>query len=282
MPAGQSLYDPRALREDAIPGQRVARARALRSWTGTTSSRKAKIIIVDEFTGRLMHGRRFSEGLHQAIEAKEGRAGCSASRSPSPPLLSRTTSACTRNWAGMTGTAMTEAEEFGKIYNLDVYGHPDATSPVVRADYADQIYKTAGVKVARGRANEIRGTAPVRASRSLSAPSLIETSEMLSEMLKPQAAYRTTCLNAKQHETGGRRNRASRVASGTVTIATNMAGRGVDILLGGNPDGASRASASAVAKAWTWPCFRQRRSGVAGRRWTRRQRRGARSDRAAS
>ncbi len=193
-----------------------------------------QVIIVDEFTGRLMHGRRYSEGLHQAIEAKEG-----------VPIQRENLTLATitlQNYfrmyeklAGMTGTAATEAEELHKIYGLDVTVIP-TNKPVVRQDYPDVVFKNQRAKF-QAVAQEIeelhRQGQPV-----LVGTVAIETSEMLSETLR-RRGIRHEVLNAKHHE-----REAAIIAqagrSGAVTIATNMAGRGVDIKLGGDPEGLAR------------------------------------------
>jgi len=193
-----------------------------------------QVIIVDEFTGRLMHGRRYSEGLHQSIEAKEG-----------VPIQRENLTLATitlQNYfrmyeklAGMTATAATEAEEFDKIYGLDVVQVP-THKPVVREDHQDSVYKNQRAKF-EAVVNEIvechQQGQPV-----LVGTIAIETSEMLSEMLRRKGVPYEV-LNAKQHE-----REAIIIAqagrSGAVTIATNMAGRGVDIKLGGDPEGLGR------------------------------------------
>lgn len=193
-----------------------------------------EIIIVDEFTGRLMYGRRFSEGLHQAIEAKEGVQ----IRRENLTLATVTFQNFFRMYeklAGMTGTALTEAEEFEKIYNLEVVAIPTNVS-VVRLDQEDLIY---GTEEAKWKAviDEIR----MRTEKQqpvLVGTVAIETSERLSKQLK-RAGIEHDVLNAKQHEReAGIIAQAGR--PGAVTIATNMAGRGVDILLGGNAEGLAR------------------------------------------
>jgi len=193
-----------------------------------------EVIIVDEFTGRLMFGRRYSEGLHQAIEAKEG-----------VPVQRESLTLATitfqnyfrmyRKLAGMTGTAATEAEEFSKIYNLDVVVIP-THRPMIRIDHPDQVYKTEAAKF-QAVVAEIeqlhREGRPI-----LVGTTSIEKSETLAAMLK-RRGIEPQVLNAKQHEReAGVIAQAGR--SGAVTIATNMAGRGVDILLGGNPEGIAR------------------------------------------
>ncbi|TVR22541.1 MAG: preprotein translocase subunit SecA [Anaerolineaceae bacterium] len=193
-----------------------------------------EIVIVDEFTGRLMHGRRFSEGLHQAIEAKEGVQ----IRRENLTLATITFQNFFRMYkklAGMTGTALTEQEEFEKIYELDVVAIP-TNVPIQRLDQNDLIYAT---EAAKWKAV----TAEIKARQDKGQPVLvgtvaIETSERLSKLLR-RAKIDHEVLNAKQHEReAGIIAQAGR--PGAVTIATNMAGRGVDILLGGNPEGFAR------------------------------------------
>ncbi|MHB0869014.1 MAG: preprotein translocase subunit SecA [Chloroflexota bacterium] len=188
-----------------------------------------EVIIVDEFTGRLMTGRRYSEGLHQAIEAKEGVR----IQRETKTLATITFQNYFRLYdklAGMTGTAVTEAEEFHKIYKLEVVVMP-THRPMVRKDLPDQIYKTEAAKY-QAVVNEIeelhKGNRPV-----LVGTVSIEKSEMLSEMLARRGIPHQV-LNAKHHEKEARII-AQAGQPGTVTIATNMAGRGVDIILGGNP-----------------------------------------------
>ncbi len=193
-----------------------------------------QIIIVDDFTGRLMIGRRFSEGLHQAIEAKEGVE----IRRENMTLATITFQNFFRMYdklSGMTGTAMTESEEFEKIYDLEVVAIP-THRPVVRDDKEDLIYATEQAKF-NALVEEIK-TRSTTGQPVLVGTVAIETSERLSKALK-KAGVAHEVLNAKQHE-----REASIITQagrpGAVTIATNMAGRGVDILLGGNPEGLAR------------------------------------------
>ena len=193
-----------------------------------------EVIIVDEFTGRLMHGRRFSEGLHQAIEAKEGVRVQRESLTLATITFQNYFRMYTK-LAGMTGTALTEAEEFVKIYNLDVVAIPTHRQ-VIREDLPDQIFKSEQAKY-RAVVNEI-AELHQKGQPVLVGTVAIETSEMLADLLKRKGVPHNV-LNAKQHEKeAGIIAQAGR--SGTVTIATNMAGRGVDILLGGNADGMAR------------------------------------------
>ena len=189
-----------------------------------------QIIIVDEFTGRLMYGRRYNEGLHQAIEAKEGVTVAGESKT----LATITFQNFFRLYdklSGMTGTALTEEEEFGAIYQLDVVEIP-TNRPVVRQDHSDTVYKTEAGKFRA----IIRQVVDCHAKGQpvLVGTISIEKSEVLSKLLKRQGIPHSV-LNAKFHE-----KEAQIVAQagkvGAVTIATNMAGRGTDIMLGGNAE----------------------------------------------
>ncbi len=193
-----------------------------------------QVMIVDEFTGRLMPGRRWSDGLHQAIEAKENVK----IENENQTLASITFQNYFRLFtklAGMTGTAETEAAEFAKIYNLDVVVIP-THRPMIRSDNADFIYKTEQAKF-NAAINEIE-TLHKEGQPVLVGTISIVKSETLSAMLKKKG-IKHTVLNAKYHEM-----EAEIVAQagryGSVTIATNMAGRGTDIVLGGNPEGLAR------------------------------------------
>jgi preprotein translocase subunit SecA len=189
-----------------------------------------EVIIVDEFTGRLMPGRRWSDGLHQAVEAKEGVKIANENQT----LASVTFQNYFRMYkklAGMTGTADTEASEFAKIYNLDVNVVP-TNRKMIRLDFADVVYRTEKEKFAAivEEIKECHRTGQPVLVGTIS----IEKSEKLSGLLN-RNGVKHNVLNAKQHE-----REAEIVAQagrkGAVTIATNMAGRGTDILLGGNPD----------------------------------------------
>ena len=189
-----------------------------------------EVIIVDEFTGRLMYGRRYNEGLHQAIEAKEGVKVASENKT----LATITFQNFFRLYdklSGMTGTALTEEEEFSGIYNLDVVEIP-TNKPVIRIDDPDIVYKTEAGKyravIAQIKECHAKGQPVLVGTIS------IEKSELLSQMLKREGIPHNV-LNAKHHE-----KEAEIVAQaghlGAVTIATNMAGRGTDIMLGGNAE----------------------------------------------
>lgn len=189
-----------------------------------------EIIIVDEFTGRLMYGRRYSDGLHQAIEAKEGIEV----RAESKTLATVTFQNFFRMYkklAGMTGTAMTEESEFREIYNIDVVEIP-TNKPVIRDDQNDAIYRSEDAKF-KAVADEI-AERHAKGQPVLVGTVSIEKSEKLSSYLKKRGIPHKV-LNAKRH-----RQESEIVAQagrfGSVTIATNMAGRGTDIVLGGNPE----------------------------------------------
>ena len=189
-----------------------------------------QVIIVDEFTGRLMYGRRYNEGLHQAIEAKEGVKVASENKT----LATITFQNFFRLYdklSGMTGTALTEEEEFSGIYNLDVVEIP-TNKPVIRIDDPDVVYKTEAGKY-RAVIRQIK-ECHEKGQPVLVGTISIEKSELLSQMLKREGIPHNV-LNAKHHE-----KEAEIVAQaghlGAVTIATNMAGRGTDIMLGGNAE----------------------------------------------
>jgi preprotein translocase subunit SecA len=189
-----------------------------------------QVIIVDEFTGRLMFGRRYSEGLHQAIEAKEG-VKIERESQTLATITFQNYFRMYKKLAGMTGTAVTEEEEFRKIYKLDVTVIP-THMPMIRLDNPDVVYRTEKGKY-QSAVEEIvvkqKTGQPV-----LVGTISIEKSEILSEMLKRRGTPHQV-LNAKFHEQEARIvAQAGRL--GTVTIATNMAGRGTDIILGGNPE----------------------------------------------
>ena len=192
--------------------------------------RDSEIIIVDEFTGRLMEGRRYSDGLHQAIEAKESVEIRRESITYATITL-QNYFRLYKKLSGMTGTAVTEAEEFQKIYKLDVIEIP-TNKPSKRADLADQIFMTENAKW-NAVANKIeelnKDRVPV-----LVGTTTIEKSEFLSKILRSKN-IKCNILNAKQHESEA--EIISEAGSPeSVTVSTNMAGRGTDIILGGNPE----------------------------------------------
>ncbi|MCX8028090.1 MAG: preprotein translocase subunit SecA, partial [Thermodesulfovibrionales bacterium] len=193
-----------------------------------------EVIIVDEFTGRLMPGRRWSDGLHQAIEAKEN-VKIESENQTLATITFQNYFRMYKKLAGMTGTADTEAQEFAQIYNLDVVVIP-TNKPMIRKDYPDVVYKTENAKfnaiITEIEEHHKRGQPVLVGTIS------IEKSEHISHLLKKKG-IKHSVLNAKYHE-----KEAEIVAQagrkGAVTIATNMAGRGTDIVLGGNPEGIAR------------------------------------------
>ncbi len=192
--------------------------------------KEGEVMIVDEFTGRLMPGRRWSDGLHQAVEAKEGLK-IQAENQTLATITYQNYFRMYKKLAGMTGTAETEAEEFLKIYKLEVMGIP-TNRPMRRIENPDIIYRTEREKF-EAAVQEIK-KCNEKGQPVLVGTITIERSEKLSSMLK-RAGVKHVVLNAKHHE-----KEAEIVAQagrkGAVTIATNMAGRGTDILLGGNPE----------------------------------------------
>ena len=225
----ENLYDDQHL-ELTHHLQQALKAHALMKRDRDYVVKDGQVIIVDEFTGRLMFGRRYSDGLHQAIEAKEGVR----IERESQTLATITFQNYFRMYeklAGMTGTAATEEEELRKIYNLDVVVVP-THKPMIRRDLPDVVYKTEAAKF-RAVVEEI-ARRHATGQPVLVGTISIEKSEKLSEMLKKRGIPHQV-LNAKYHE-----KEAEVIAQagrlGAVTIATNMAGRGTDILLGGNPE----------------------------------------------
>ncbi|MCA1406203.1 preprotein translocase subunit SecA [Ensifer sp. IC3342] len=193
--------------------------------------RNGEIVIIDEFTGRMMPGRRYSEGQHQALEAKE-KVQIQPENQTLASITFQNYFRMYEKLAGMTGTAATEAEEFGNIYGLEVVEVP-TNLPIQRADEDDEVYRTAGEKY-KAIIDEIKA-AHERGQPMLVGTTSIEKSELLADMLKKTGFSKFQVLNARYHE-----QEAYIVAQagvpGAVTIATNMAGRGTDIQLGGNPD----------------------------------------------
>lgn len=233
LPAGESLYDAEHA-EQAPYMDNALRAHVLFKRDKEYIVQNGEVIIVDEFTGRLMYGRRFSEGLHQAIEAKEG-VQVRRENLTLATITFQNFFRMYRKLAGMTGTAATEKEEFHRIYDLDVVEIP-TNVPVRRTDYPDQVYKSQAAKFTAV-INEI-DQAVQQGRPVLVGTSAIETSEYVARLLSRRGIAHNV-LNAKNHE-----REAVIIAQagqpGAVTIATNMAGRGVDILLGGNPENLAR------------------------------------------
>ncbi len=227
LPENQSLYDPESTTVVHHVTQAL-RAHTLFHKDQQYIVRNGEVLLIDEFTGRMMVGRRLSDGLHQAIEAKEG-----VKIQPENTTLASITF---QNYfrlyeklSGMTGTAATEAEEFAEIYKLGVVEVP-TNRPVQRKDEHDQVFRTAREKY-EGIVKEIK-EAHAKGQPILVGTTSIEKSELLSELLKKEGIAHNV-LNARQHE-----QEAKIVAEagrlGAVTIATNMAGRGTDIQLGGS------------------------------------------------
>jgi preprotein translocase subunit SecA len=225
IPQGESIYDERYI-ELTHYLENAVKAEAIFHRDKDYIIRDGEIVIVDEFTGRMMPGRRWSEGLHQAIEAKENVRV----RRQNVTMATITFQNYFRMYeklAGMTGTAKTESEEFLRIYNLDVVVIP-TNRPMVRTDYPDLVFKNE-----RGKFDAVVNEIAEMQSEGrpvLVGTTSIEKSEYLSELLRRRGVDHDV-LNAKQHE-----REASIVADagqpGTITIATNMAGRGTDITLG--------------------------------------------------
>ncbi len=239
-PTEKSLKREEAHREYAARSERIhSTSQLLRAYSLFARDvdyvvQEGQILIVDEFTGRILHGRRYSEGLHQALEAKEG-VKVAGENQTLATITFQNFFKMYDKCSGMTGTAATEAKEFLDIYKLDVVQVP-TNRPMIREDHNDEIYKTP-----REKYNAV--VEDIRAMVEKGCPCLvgttsIEKSELLSKLLT-RAGIKHEVLNAKQHE-----KEAMIVAqaghSGAVTIATNMAGRGTDIVLGGNFEVLSR------------------------------------------
>jgi preprotein translocase subunit SecA len=239
-----NLYDP-AHMEVIHHVYQALRAHTLYKLDVDYVNKDGEIIIVDEFTGRQMPGRRWSDGLHQAVEAKEG-VKIERENQTLATITFQNYFRMYKKLSGMTGTAETEAAEFGKIYNLDVVMIP-TNRPLVRREFPDVVYRTEKEKfeaVVNGILQEDNSFANgIKHFNERGQPVLvgtisIEKSETIAEILK-KARVPHEVLNAKQHE------RESRIVAqagrkGAVTVATNMAGRGTDILLGGNPEQMTR------------------------------------------
>ncbi|MEW6775401.1 MAG: preprotein translocase subunit SecA [Bdellovibrionota bacterium] len=234
-----NLYDPSHI-ETVHHVNQGLRAHTLYNRDVDYVVKDGEVIIVDEFTGRLMPGRRWSDGLHQAVEAKEG-VTIERENQTLATITFQNYFRLYEKLAGMTGTADTEATEFAQIYNLEVIVVP-THRPMIRDDTADVVYKTEREKYEAA-------LAAIREKHESGQPVLvgtisIEKSEVLAQMLR-KAGVPHNVLNAKQHE-----REAEIIAqagrSGAVTISTNMAGRGTDIVLGGNPELLARSLSGAT------------------------------------
>jgi preprotein translocase subunit SecA len=257
----RNLYDPENM--EIIHGVNQAlRAHALYQHDVDYMIKDGKVVIVDEFTGRMMPGRRWSDGLHQAVEAKEG-VKIERENQTLATITFQNYFRMYKKLSGMTGTADTEAAEFGEIYKLEVNVIP-TNRPMIRDDRGDLVYRT-GQEKWNAVVEEIR-EAQQRGQPVLVGTVSIEKSEMLSKLLNRPPRVPHVVLNAKYHE-----REASIVAQagrkGAITIATNMAGRGTDILLGGNPEGLARSEADPETEAeayqealarYTETCARER------------------------
>jgi preprotein translocase SecA subunit len=229
-----NLYDPRQI-DTLHHVQQALKAHAIFKRDIDYVVKDGEVIIVDEFTGRLMPGRRWSDGLHQAVEAKE-RVNIREENQTLATITIQNYFRMYKKLAGMTGTADTEAPEFKKIYKLDVLVVPTHRN-MIRVDHADVVYRTEAEKF-----NAVVEEIAERHGKGqpiLVGTTSVAKSEHLSRMLKKKG-IRHNVLNAVNHEA-----EASIIAQagrfGTVTIATNMAGRGTDILLGGNPEFLARS-----------------------------------------
>ncbi|HLC89611.1 MAG TPA: preprotein translocase subunit SecA, partial [Patescibacteria group bacterium] len=224
----ENIYTERGISE-VHHIEQALRAHALFRCDRDYVVKDGEVIIVDEFTGRMMFGRRYSEGLHQAIEAKEGVTVQRESRTLAT-ITFQNYFRLYKKLAGMTGTAATEAEEFAKIYNLEVTVIP-THQPMIRKDWPDRIYKNEEAKF-KAVVNEVKARHE-KGQPVLIGTISIEKNELIAELLRREGVE-PQVLNAKQHE-----KEAQIIAQagrlGAVTVATNMAGRGVDVKLGGEP-----------------------------------------------
>lgn len=239
LPKGESIYEPQHS-ELTHYLQNALNAECIYHRDDQYIVNRGSVHIVDEFTGRVMPGRRWSDGLHQAIEAKEN-VTINPESTTYATITFQNYFRMYEKLAGMTGTAITESEEFFKIYELDVIVIP-TNRPCIRQDHADIIYRSEEAKF-RAIANDIRERA-VEGQPILVGTTSVDTSERLSAILRQELSdllednhsqVRLHVLNARQNA-----DEAAIVAQagqpGTITIATNMAGRGTDIILGGNPE----------------------------------------------
>ncbi len=230
----ENIYSPENLRLVHFL-QESLKAKSLFKLDRDYIVKNGEIIIVDEFTGRMLFGRRYSGGLHQAIEAKEGVQVMNENRTYAQVTI-QNYFRLYKKISGMTGTAQTSAEEFHKVYNLDVISIPP-NRPMIRLDLADMIYKT---KEAKYRAV----VEDIKTQREKGRPILVGTTSIVNNEIISgylgKAGIPHEVLNAKNHEREGAII-AQTGRAGSVTVATNMAGRGVDIVLGGNPSSAEEA-----------------------------------------
>lgn len=231
----KNLYDPAHLEELHVLQQSLRAHTLYKRDVNYMVADDGKVLIIDEFTGRVLAGRRWSDGLHQAVEAKEFVRVQEENRTMAT-ITFQNLFRLYKKLSGMTGTAETEAEELHKIYKLDVLAIP-TNKPVARKDYDDLVYKTEREKF-RAVVDEI-ADAVERGQPSLVGTVSVEKSEAISSLLRKRGIAHEV-LNAKQHE-----REAFIVAQagrkGSVTVATNMAGRGTDIILGGNPEMLAKA-----------------------------------------
>ena len=251
MLAIDNLYDPSNIEILHLVDQAL-KAHTLFKLDKDYVVKDGKVMIVDQFTGRLMPGRRWSDGLHEAVEAKEGLHV----DDPNQTLATITFQKYFLKYnklGGMTGTADTEAAEFEKIYKLEVVVIP-TNKPCVREDWNDQIFKTEGQKFQA----VIREIEQMRAEGrpTLVGTVSVEKSELLSKLLKRRGMQHNV-LNAKHHLSEAEIV-AQAGAEGSITLSTNMAGRGTDILLGGNPEGVAKAQVGPQDEGETDEAYQER------------------------
>ncbi|MEO8757412.1 MAG: preprotein translocase subunit SecA [Devosia sp.] len=227
---GESLYDIENVNL-VHHANSALRAHKMFSRDKDYITRNDEVVIIDEFTGRMMPGRRYSEGLHQALEAKE-RVKIQPENQTLASITFQNYFRLYKKLSGMTGTAATEAEEFANIYNLNVVTVPTNVT-VIRQDDDDAIFRTADEKFAE--ITDVIIDAQKRGQPVLVGTTSIEKSEMLADLLRSKGIGNMQVLNARYHEQEAAII-ADAGAPGAVTIATNMAGRGTDIQLGGNLD----------------------------------------------